>query len=132
MPPIPFVGFEAWYAHFGYEDPVEVVTQGGDLSLVLDGDGFNMWGVDVLIRSVRSVLGFRLYGIVGVNSAEFEEFDTDETTRKLGGELGFGAEVQLPVLNLGVEGRGTFMFPDLSGDFSEKMTVLTVGLNYHF
>ena len=36
------------------------------------------------------------------------------------------------VLNLGVEGRGTFMFPDLSGDFSEKLTVLTVGLNYHF
>ena len=42
VPPIPFVGFEAWYAHFGYEDPVEVVTQGGDLSPVLDGDGFKI------------------------------------------------------------------------------------------
>ena len=131
LPPIPLVGFEAWYAHFGYEDPGEVVAQ-GELSLALDGEGFDMWGIDALIGSVRGVTGFKWYGIVGVNSAEFEEFGKDESKRKLGGELGLGLEITPPVLSLGIEGRSTVIFPDLSGDFSEKLLTVTVGLNYYF
>ena len=93
VPPIPMFGFEAWYARFGYEDPGEIVAQGGELSLALDGDGFNMWGVDVLIGSVHGMLGIKWYGIVGVNSAKFEEFGADGTESRFGGELGAGAEV---------------------------------------
>ncbi len=131
VPPIPMVGFEAWYAHFGYENPGEMVAQ-DELSLALDGEGFNMWGIDALIGTVRGVAGFKWYGIVGVNSAEFDEFGKNETKRKLGGELGFGLEITPPALSLGIEGRGTVIFPDLSGDFTEKLLTVTVGLNYHF
>lgn len=130
LPPIPFLGFEAWYARFGSEDPGELDE--GDLSLALDGEGFNLWGVDVLIGGVRGVPGFKWYGIVGVNAAELKEFGENETTRKLGGELGFGLEVTPPFLGLGIEGRGTLMFPDLSGDFDEKLLTVTVGVNYYF
>ncbi len=131
VPPIPMFGFEAWYAHFNYEDVEKIWTE-GDLSLALDGEGFNMWGADVLIGSVHGMLGIKWYGIVGINSAEFEEFGEDGTERRFGGELGLGVEVSLPFVDLAVEGRGVLMFPDLSGDFSEKLATATVGLNYHF
>ncbi len=131
LPPIPLVGFEAWYAHFGYDDPGDMMAQ-GDLSLALDGEGFNLWGVDVLIGGVRGVPGFKWYGIVGVNAAEFEEFGKDGMERKLGGELGFGLEITPPILGLGIEGRSTLILPDLSGDFDEKLLTVTVGVNYYF
>jgi hypothetical protein len=131
LPPIPLVGFEAWYAQFGYEDPGEVLAQ-GDLSLALEGDNFKLWGVDALIGSVRGVPGFKWYGIVGVNAAEFEEFGKDEKERKLGGEVGLGVEITPPALSLGIEGRSTLMFPDISGDFDEKLLTVTVGVNYYF
>jgi hypothetical protein len=131
LPPIPLVGFEAWYAHFGYEDPGTVYAT-GDISLAIESDGFDLFGIDVLIGSVRGVPGFKWYGIVGVTAAEFEEFGKDETERKLGGELGLGVEILPPVLGLGIEGRGTVMFPDLSGDFEESLMTVTVGVNYYF
>ena len=131
LPPIPMVGFEAWYAHFTYEDPGDVLAQ-GDLSLALDGEGFNLWGVDALIGGVGGAPGFKWYGVVGVNAAEFEEFGKDETTRKLGGQLGLGLEISPPIVGLGIEARGTVLFPDLSGDFDESLFVATVGLNYYF
>lgn len=131
LPPIPLVGFEAWYAQFGYEDPGTVFAE-GDVSLALEGDSFKLWGIDALIGSVRGTPGFKWYGIVGVNSAEFEEFGKDEKERKLGGEIGFGVEITPPVLGLGIEGRSTLMFPDISGDFDEKLLTVTVGANYYF
>jgi hypothetical protein len=131
LPPIPVVGFEAWYARFGYEDPGEVVAE-GDLSLALDGDGFNLWGINALIGGVRGTPGFKWYGIVGVNAAEFEEFGKDESARKLGGELGLGLEIMPPAIGIGIEGRGTLMFPDISGDFDEQIFTATVGVNYYF
>jgi hypothetical protein len=131
LPPIPFIGFEAWYAHFGFEDPGEVMAQ-GDLSLALNGEGFTLWGVDVLVGGVRGLPGFKWYGIVGVNAAEFEEFGKSETQRKLGGELGFGLEITPPILGLGIEGRSMLLFPDLSGDFDDTLLTVTVGVNYHF
>jgi len=130
VPPIPMVGFELWYAHFGSEDPGNL--DDGDLSLALDAEGFDLWGIDALIGSVRGVAGFKWYGVVGVNAAEFKEFDENETTRKLGGELGLGLEVTPPFLGLGVEGRGMLLFPDLSGDFDDTLLTVTVGVNYHF
>ena len=131
LPPIPIVGFEVWYAHFGYEDPGEVLAQ-GDLSLAVDGEGFNLWGIDALIGGVRGTPGFKWYGIVGVNAAEFEEFGEDETQRKLGGEVGFGLEITPPMIGIGIEGRGTMIFPDISGDFEDKLLTVTVGVNYYF
>jgi hypothetical protein len=130
VPPIPMIGFEAWYAHFGSEDPGDLDE--GDLSLALDAEGFNMWGADVLIGSVRGIAGFKWYGVVGVNAAELKELGGSETTHKFGGELGFGLEITPPFLGVGVEGRGMLLFPDLSGDFSERLLTLTVGVNYHF
>jgi hypothetical protein len=131
LPPIPLVGFEAWYAQFGHKDPGEVLAQ-GDLSLALEGDSFKLWGVDALIGSVRGVPGFKWYGIVGVNAAEFQEFGKDEKTRKLGGEVGLGLEITPPALHLGIEGRSTLMFPDISGDYDQNLLTVTVGVNYYF
>jgi hypothetical protein len=129
LPPIPLVGFEAWYAQFGYENPEDAVQ---DLSLALEGDSFKLWGVDALIGSVSGTPGFKWYGIVGVNAAEFKEFGADETERKLGGEVGFGLEITPPVLGLGIEGRSTVIVPDISGDFEETLLTVRVGVNYYF
>jgi hypothetical protein len=131
LPPIPMIGVEAWYGYFGYEDPEEVHAT-GDYLLAVDGDGFGLFGLDVLIGGVRGVPGFKWYGIVGVTSAEFEEFGADEKERKLGGEVGVGLEITPPAIGLGIEGRGTIMFMDLSGDSDDKMMTLTVGINYYF
>jgi len=131
LPPVPIVGFEAWYAHFGYDDPEEVYAA-GDWSLAFDGDGFNLFGLDVLVGGVRGVPGFKWYGILGVTAAEFEEFGKDGSERKLGGELGVGLEIVPPALGLGIEGRGTMMFMDLTGDSDEKLLTATLGLNYYF
>lgn len=133
LPPIPMVGFEAWYAHFGTEDPGDLDE--GDLALALDADGFDLWGIDALIGGVSGAPGFKWYGIVGINSAELEEFTElgdGETIRKLGGEVGVGLEIAPPIVGLGIEARGTLLFPDLSGDFDESLFVATVGLNYYF
>jgi hypothetical protein len=127
LPPIPIIAFEAWYAHFGYEDPQAAAE---DLSLALDGDGFDLWGIDALIGGVRGTPGFKWYGVVGVNAPEFEELGKKE--RKLGGELGFGLEIVPPALGLGFEGRGAILFPDISGSFDEKLLTVTVGVNYYF
>lgn len=131
LPPVPIIGFEAWYAHFGYDDPGEVHAT-GDYSVALDGDGFNLFGIDVLVGGVRGAPGFKWYGIAGVTSAEFEEFGSNEKERKLGGELGVGLEIVPPAIGLGIEGRGTLMFMDLSGDSDDKMMTVTVGVNYYF
>jgi len=131
LPPVPMIGVEAWYAKFGYEEPENVLEE-GDLSLVLDGDGFTLWGIDALIGAVGGGPGMKWYGVVGVNATEFEEFGKDEKTRKLGGEVGVAMEMSPPAIGLGVELRGTVMFPDISGDFEEKLFTATVGVNYYF
>jgi hypothetical protein len=130
LTPIPIIGVEGWYARFGYDGPGEAVAA-GDFSLAADGDGFNLWGIDALVGAVGNP-GLRFYGVVGVNAAEFEEFGKDERTRKLGGELGAAMEFTPPVLGLGVEVRGSVMFPDISGDYDENFLTATVGLNYYF
>ena len=133
LPPIPFIGFEAWYAHFGSEDPGELDE--GDLSLALDAEGFDLWGINALIGGVGGAPGFKWYGIAGVNAAEIKEFKEagkDGTERKLGGELGLGLEIVPPVVGIGIEARSTIMFPDLSGDFDGTLLTVTVGVNYYF
>ena len=133
LPPIPFVGFEVWYAHFGSEDPGDLDE--GDLSLALDAEGFDLWGINALIGGVGGAPGFKWYGIAGVNAAEIKEFKEageDGTERKLGGELGLGLEIVPPVVGIGIEARSTVMFPDLSGDFGGTLLTVTVGVNYYF
>ncbi|MBN2566224.1 MAG: hypothetical protein JXB46_10990 [Candidatus Eisenbacteria bacterium] len=141
LPPIPLVGFEVWYSHFGYEDPSDVADS-GKLSLALDGEGFDLYGVDVLIGSVRGNPGFSWYGSVGISAPEFDKIvkevgdstkKTRESERKVGGQVGFGIEIVPPkIADLGVEARATLMLLDLSGEVDDKMAIVTVGLNYYF
>jgi hypothetical protein len=130
MPPIPLVGIEGWYARFGHDAPGDIIAA-GDYSLAIEGDGFNLWGIDALIGAVGGP-GLKLYGVVGINAAEFEEFGKGEKTRKLGGEVGAALELVPPALGFGFEVRSTLMFPDISGDFDEKLLTATVGVNYYF
>jgi hypothetical protein len=131
LPPLPMIGVEAWYTHFGYEDPGEIHAQ-GDWALAVEGDGFDLFGVDVLIGSVRGVPGFKWYGIVGVNAVQFEEFGKDKEERKIGGEFGLGLEIVPPALGLGIEARGTVMMLGWSEGTDDKISTLTIGVNYYF
>jgi hypothetical protein len=133
LPPVPIIGVEAWYSHFTYKNPDEI-AQSGDLSLALDGEGFDLYGADVLIGGVRGVPGFKWYGIVGVSAPKFEEIvdNVKKDTRKLGGQVGVGLEIVVPAVGLGVEGRAELMFLDLSGDTDDKMALFTLGANYYF
>jgi hypothetical protein len=133
LPPIPIVGFEAWYSHFTFQDPGSVMDS-GDLSLALNGDGYDLYGVDVLIGGVRGVPGFKWYGTVGISAPEFEKVvdEVKDSTRKLGGQVGLGLEIVPPAIGLGIEARATLMFLDLSGEVNDKMAIFTLGANYYF
>ena len=133
LPPLPMIGVEAWYSHFTYKDPGEI-AESGDLSLALDGEGFDLYGADILVGGVRGVPGFKWYGIAGISAPKFEEVVDGVTKdkRKLGGQLGVGLEILPPVIGLGIEGRAELMFLDLSGDSDDRMALFTLGVNYYF
>ena len=130
LPPIPMIGVEGYYSRIGQEDAEEMWAQ-GDVGINLDGDSFDIYGVDVLIGGVRGVPGFKWYGIVGVNFTEFAEGESGEGYRT-GGEIGVGLELVPPAIGLGIEARGTLVALSWGGDPEPKFATITVGINYYF
>ncbi len=130
LPPIPMVGVEAYYSRIGQEDADDVWGDGG-VSIDFDGEGFDVFGADLLIGSVRGVAGFKWYGIAGVNFVEFSDGDSGSEFR-MGGELGLGVELAPPVIGLSVEARATAMILGWGDTPDPKMSTVTVGLNYYF
>jgi hypothetical protein len=129
LPPVPMVGAEAYYARFGTDNAASV-WKGDGVRLDFDGEGFDVWGADLLIGGVRGLPGFKWYGIAGVNFVKFSKDGGSE--RRPGGELGLGLEIVPPALGLSLEGRGTLMFVGLGDEPSPKIATLTVGVNYYF
>lgn len=130
LPPIPVIGIEGYYSRIGQEDAEEMWAQ-GDVGLSLDGDSFDVYGVDVLIGGVRGVPGFKWYGIVGVNLTEFAEGESGDTHR-IGGEVGVGLELVPPGIGLSIEARGTLVALSWGDDPEPKFAAVTVGVNYYF
>jgi hypothetical protein len=128
-PPIPMIGFEAYYERIGQESAEDVWKQ-GDVGLAFNGDGFNVFGADVLIGSVRNPAGLKMYGIAGVNLVDVSEDGSEEM--KLGGELGAGIEFEPPILGLGVEVRAMVMVMAWEAGPDWRVGTLTAGLNYYF
>jgi len=129
LPPIPMVGVEAYYQWMGQDDPDDVWNE-GDVSVDLSGDGFDVFGADLLVGGVRGMPGFKWYGIAGVNFVEFSGDGSGE--RRMGGELGVGLELVPPALGLSIEGRAMVAFIGLGDEPDPKVATVTVGLNYYF
>ncbi len=129
LPPLPMIGAEAYYQRIGRQDP-EDVWNGGDVSIDFDGDGFDVYGADLLIGGVRGMPGFKWYGIAGVNFVKFSKDGSGE--RKMGGELGVGLELVPPALGLSIEGRAMVSFLGWGEKPDPQMATVTVGLNYYF
>ena len=129
LPPIPMVGAEAYYQRVGQEDADDVWND-GDVSVDFSGDGFDVFGADILIGGVRGVPGFKWYGIAGVNFVEFSEDGSGE--RRMGGELGVGLEIVPPAIGLSIEGRAMVAFIGLGEEPDPKVATVTLGLNYYF
>lgn len=128
-PPLPMIGFEAYYARIGQES-AEDVWQQGDVELAFNGDGFNVFGADLLIGNVRNPTGLKMYGIAGVNLVDVSADGSDEM--KIGGELGAGIEFEPPILGLGVEVRAMMMIMAWEAGTDWRVGTLTAGLNYYF
>lgn len=129
LPPIPMVGAEAYYQRVGQDDAEDVWNE-GDVSIDFDGDGFDVFGADLLIGGVRGLPGFKWYGIAGVNFVEFSDDGSGEY--RMGGELGVGLEIVPPAIGLSVEGRAMVAFLGLGEEPDPKMATITVGVNYYF
>lgn len=130
LPPIPMIGVEGYYNRIGQEDAEEMWAQ-GDVTLSLDGDSFDVFGVDVLIGGVRGIPGFKWYGIVGVNFTEFADWESEEGYRT-GGEIGVGLEIVPPAIGFGFEARGTLVALSWGDEPEPKFATVTVGVNYYF
>jgi hypothetical protein len=130
LTPVPMIGVEGYYNRIGQEDAEKMWAQ-GDLHLSLDGDSFDVLGVDVLIGGVRGIPGFKWYGIVGVNFTKFADWNADESYRT-GGEIGLGLEIVPPVLGFGFEARGTLVALNWGDAPEPKYATVTVGVNYYF
>jgi len=135
LPPVPMVGLEAYYARLGQESAEEVWTQ-GDIGLAFDGDGFDVFGADILVGSVRNPSGLKVYGIAGVNFVEVSEIGGAERGiaggRSLGGELGAGIEFEPPILGLSIEVSAKVMILAWEEGSDWRVGTLTAGLNYFF
>jgi hypothetical protein len=129
LPPIPMIGAEAYYQRVGRKD-LEDVWNEGDVSIDWSGDGFDVYGADVLIGGVRGMPGFKWYGIAGVNFVEFSDDGSGE--RRMGGEAGVGLEIVPPSIGLSVEGRAMVSFLGWGEKPNPQMATLTVGVNYYF
>jgi hypothetical protein len=129
LPPLPMVGAEVYYQRVGQSD-AEDVWNDGDVSIDFSGDGFTMFGADLLVGSVRGLPGFKWYGIAGVNFVEFSDDGSGEY--RMGGELGMGLEIVPPVLGLSIEGRATIAYLGLGDEPDPKLATVTVGVNYYF
>jgi hypothetical protein len=130
LPPIPMIGVEGYYNRIGQADAEEMWAQ-GDVNLSLDGDSFDVYGVDVLIGGVRGIPGFKWYAIVGANFTEFDEGEGDQGYRT-GGQVGIGLEITPPAIGFGFEGRATLVALSWGSEPEPKFATVTVGVNYYF
>ena len=129
LPPIPMIGADVYYKRI-LNDDAEDVWNDGDVSVDFDGDGFDVFGVDLLIGGVGGAPGFKWYGLAGVNFVEFSGSGLSE--RRVGWDAGLGLEVMLPVVGLSAEVCGVVSVFDAGDHSGTKVAAATAGVNYYF
>ena len=127
VPPIPMVGFEGYYTRMNTKDPDEFWNDVTDIDIE-DGD-FDVAGLSVLIGNVGGIGGLKLFGVVGVNYVQFAK-DGSDSEWKQGGDLGVGAEFELPIVGLAAEVRGTYVILGWGEDRS--LWTASAGVNFFF
>lgn len=128
LTPLPVLAGEVYYTRIGQTDIEDIWKD--DVSLKLDGDGFNVFGADILFGGLRGIPGVKFYGMAGVNFVNFEDDGSEEM--KMGGEIGAGLEFSPPILDIGVEVRATLMVLAWQEGADKKLATVTAGINYYF
>jgi hypothetical protein len=127
VPPIPMVGFEGYYTRMNTKDPEGFWNDASDIDIE-DGD-FDVAGLSVLIGNVGGIGGLKFFGVAGVNFVQFAA-DGSDSEWKSGGDLGAGAEFELPLVGLAAEVRGTYVILGWGKDRS--LWTASAGVNYYF
>lgn len=128
LTPLPMLAGEVYYTRMGQTDIEDIWED--DISVALEGDGFNVYGADVLFGNLRGAPGLKLFSVAGVNFVNFEGDGSDEL--KMGGEIGAGIEFAPPIVGLSVEVRGMLMVLAWSEGADKKLATVTAGVNYYF
>jgi len=129
-PPLGFLAFEASYTRVSHEDAEDVWSH-GDVDVVLNGDGFDLYAVDVLLGSPGGPGPLRWFLVAGVNVKELSDLEGGEDLRP-GADVGTGLEIAMPPTGLSLEARGALVWLDWSEPEDLEFLSLTAGLNYSF
>lgn len=128
-PPLGFLAVEAYYSRISREDAEEVWNQ-GDVDVVLNGDGFDLYGADVLLGNPGGPGPFRWFLVAGLNVKELSDLGDERLTP--GADLGTAIELAMPVTGLSLEARAALVWLDWSEPEDLEFLSLTAGLNYTF
>jgi hypothetical protein len=129
-PPLGFLAVEAYYSRISNED-AEDAWNHGDVDVVMNGDGFDLYGADVLLGSPGGPGPLRWFLVAGINVKELSDLDGEGTFRP-GADVGTGVELAIPVTGLSVEARAALVWLDWSAPGDLEFLSVTAGLNYSF
>jgi hypothetical protein len=124
------LALEVFYARVSRADAGEVWNE-GDLGVVLDGDGFDLYGADVLLGNPGGPGPMHFFLAGGVNVKELSELEADGELR-MGAQAGAGLEFGAPMTGLSAEVRGAVVWLDWSEPGDLEFISVTAGLNYSF
>lgn len=129
-PPLGFLAVEAGYSRISREDAEDVWNR-GDVDVVLNGDGFDLYSADVLLGSPGGPGPVRWFLVAGVNVKELSDLN-DEGALQPGADVGTGIEFALPATGFSVETRAALVWLDWSNPDGLKFLSVTAGLDYSF
>lgn len=109
----------------------EQVWEEGDLDVVLRGDGFDLYGADLLLGNPGGPGPMHFFLVGGVNVKELSELDGDGELR-MGAQAGVGLEFGAPMTGLSLEVRGAVVWLDWTEPGDLEFVSVTAGLNYSF
>jgi hypothetical protein len=129
-PPGGVLAVEAYYSRVSREDAEDVWDQ-GDVDVALNGDGFDLYGADVLLGSPGGPGPLRWFLLAGINVKELSDLGGAEDLRP-GAEAGAGLEFAVPATGLSLEVRGALVWLDWSEPDDLEFLSVTAGINCTF
>jgi len=125
-----FLAVEVSYTRVSRADAEDVWDE-GDLGVVLHGDGFDLYGADLLLGNPGGPGPMHFFLVGGVNVKELSELDGDGELR-MGAQAGAGLEFGAPMTGLSLELRGAVVWLDWTEPGDLEFASATAGLNYSF
>lgn len=129
-PPGGFLAFEVSCTRVSRADAEDAWDE-GDVDVVLHGDGFDLYGADLLLGNPGGQGPMRFFLVGGVNAKELSELDAEGELR-MGAQAGAGLEFGAPMTGLSVELRGAVVWLDWTEPGDLEFVSVTAGLNYSF